>query len=128
MTITRQKDGTISCDSIQGYETLFEVLFEAYNQASAGKGHERHAYGEPFPEQDICTEARTLGLAAPAFQARKKVKEALRLFEMYGAEEAIPDLLGAINYIAAMVIVMRRHRDQEADIETSKPGKTNPDR
>jgi hypothetical protein len=90
------------------YLSLALVLTEAYDEASAGKGRERHAYGEPFEEQDIVTEAVTLGLAAPAFQARKKIKEALRLFERHGSARAIPDLLGAINYAAAIIIAMRQ--------------------
>jgi len=113
MTIIHHGNGSVSCDPIPGYEKLAEVLLAAYQQAGAGKGKERHAYGEdPFHEQDICTEARTLGLAAPAFQARKKIKEALRLYELYGTDEAKPDLLGAINYIAAMIIAMEREANK----------------
>lgn len=90
-----------------GYDSLFKTLVEALEQAQAGKGKERHANGEPFDRQEICAEARKLGLAGPAMQARKKVREALRLLEISGPEAAVQELLGAINYTAAMAIVMR---------------------
>lgn len=95
------------------YITLKEILDEALEQTSEGKGSERHearVYKKIpcFEEQDIVKEAIELGLAAPAYQARKKIKEALRLFDDYGAEAAVPDLLGAISYTAALIIAMRR--------------------
>ena len=90
-----------------GYERLQHVFDAALEQAAGGKGKERHVDGtEPFHEQDICTEAKKLGLAAPAFQARKKIKESLRLLEIKGPNAAAAELLGAINYAAAMVIVI----------------------
>jgi hypothetical protein len=84
------------------YALLQEVLEAAYNQAVYGKGKARHATDEPFEEQPICQIARWVGLGFPAGQAIKKVREATRT-------HSIDDLLGAINYIAAMVIVMREH-------------------
>jgi len=95
-------------EAADGYEMLAWVLQEALDQAQHGKGKERHAEGgKPFHVQDICQEARDLGLAYPIGQARKKAKEALRLT----AGKAIEDLLGAINYLAAAVIVVHEREN-----------------
>jgi len=102
------------------YKGLFNVLMDAYLQASVGKGKERHAEDKPFEDQDICREARDIGLAGPIFQARKKCKEALRLVELGRPDQAVTDLLGAINYIAATVIVIREQRPKVAKAEMPK--------
>ena len=74
----------------------------------AERGKERHAEnGKGFHAQDICQEARDLGLAYPIGQARKKAKETLRL----DPDRAIQDLLGAINYLAAAVIVIEERKE-----------------
>ena len=90
-------------DVIDPYESLQEVLDDALYQASSGKGKERHAkQDEPFDKQKICEITRREGLGYPIGQAIKKAIESQRL----GARG--PDeLLGAINYLAAAVIVMR---------------------
>ena len=95
-----------------GYERLFLTFQDALNQAQSGKGKERHANGQPFDKQDICQEARDLGLAYPIGQARKKAKEVFRLLAMEtdgdrtGAQRAMHEVLGAINYLAAAYIVL----------------------
>ena len=94
----------------EGYESLFRIFQMAMDQAQFGKGRKRHAEdGKPFETQDICREAQDLGLAAPIYQARKKAKEALRL----DPEKAVEDLLGAINYLAAAVIVIEETKERE---------------
>ena len=89
------------------YTSLAIELSGAYNQASSGKGVERHATGEAFKDQLICEETRRIGFGFPLGQARKKIVESLRLLELRGANAAIHELHGAINYIAAACIVMR---------------------
>ena len=90
-----------------GYQPLANVLQAALDQAQAGKGNQRHANGKPFLEQPIITDGRACGLAGPAFQARKKILEALNCpYE----ERAVQDLLGAIVYTAAMVILKEEER------------------
>ena len=85
------------------YESLKNVLDLAFEQASQGKGKERHAEAdEPFERQIICEVTRRAGLGYPLGQAVKKVYESQRL----GGERGIAELLGAINYLAAAVIVM----------------------
>ena len=90
-----------------GYESLAAIFQDALDQAQHGKGKERHATDEPFERQEICDGARKCGLGAMAFQVRKKILEAIRLYETRGLAAAEGDVLGAMNYAAAMLIVMR---------------------
>ena len=86
------------------YGSLAIILDEAFQQAKSGKGHERHASkGESFKDQPICEMARRLGHGGPLYQAVKKI------FVSQGleGERGVHELLGAINYIAAAIIVRR---------------------
>jgi hypothetical protein len=98
-----------------GYEALASVLDQALLQAQAGKGVERHAgRGERFEEQQIVQLGEWMG-GSTAFaigQACKKALESTR-FDV-APERAIAELLGAINYLAAAVLVIRRRAHQEA--------------
>lgn len=91
-------------DVVVGYEPLAEILSEALEQASIGKGARCHANGKPFIEQPIMAGGRECGPGGLAFQARKKILEALNCQD---DARAITDLLGAINYTAAMIILRR---------------------
>jgi hypothetical protein len=91
--------------ALPGYESIAVVLDEALAHAQSGKGRERHASGEPFVEQPIVSICEDLG--SPQFaigQAHKKSREALRL----GRLAARHELLGAINYLAAAILVLDR--------------------
>jgi hypothetical protein len=91
---------------VKGYERLLAVLESAYAQASSGKGKERHASGEPFEDQRICAVNRSLGsIDGAVFQVEKKAHEAARFYRAGKYKEAVHDLLGAINYAAAAVIL-----------------------
>ena len=85
------------------YDSLYKVLLSAYNQASNGKGKERHQLNndEPFENQKICEIARRLSVDYNLGQAVKKIYESKRLTD----ERDIAELYGAINYIAAAIIV-----------------------
>jgi len=87
------------------YASLQHVLDNAFRQASEGKGKERHAEeGEPFEKQQIVEIGRRLQgnpAAGPLFQAVKKIYESGRLDD----EKGIHELYGAINYIAAAIIL-----------------------
>ena len=88
--------------TIPGYERLAMVLQKAYDQAAKGKGKERHANNLPFHEQPMQSMSRLLGTeGGMAFQAIKKIQEARNLPTR---EARVRELLGAINYIAGMVI------------------------
>ena len=85
----------------EGYADLLEVLIGAFEQASAGKGKERHASNLPFIEQPMQTLSDALqDDAGMAFQAMKKIRESRGL----SLDAAIRELHGAINYAAGMVL------------------------
>lgn len=94
-----------------GYEPLANALQEALDQAQHGKGKKCHANGKPFMEQPIMTGGRECGPGGLAFQARKKILEALNCTD---ADRAIEDFLGAINYTAALVLLRREQCAKEA--------------
>ncbi len=93
------------CVANDPYMSLKNILREAHDQASCGKGKERHAKAdENFSDQKICEITRRVGLGYPHGQAIKKIIESQRLPKK---DEAVAELLGAINYIAASIIVRR---------------------
>ena len=95
----------------EGYEPLAAVLQEAIDQAAKGKGKERHQQNDrPFLRQPICEIPRMVGPAGSAYQVMKKTQEAMRL----PADRAIVELLGAINYAAATIIVIRENEAERA--------------
>ena len=94
-------------EEMDEYAALWDVLEEAYSQAAEGKGKLRHSNGAPFLRQPIMNGARECGAGGLAFQARKKILEALNCDDN---ERAIEDLLGAIVYTAAMVLYRREGR------------------
>lgn len=102
--MTKKWGRDYKCGDVAGYESLASTLQAAYNQAAIGKGKVRHAEGKDFEKQDICEELRIFGSISPAlFQARKKIKETLRIMSTNGARA---ELLDAIVYLAAAVIVL----------------------
>lgn len=88
------------------YSDLRRVLDMAFQQASQGKGKERHANGREFDRQPIMELARMHGLGYPTGQAAKKLQEAHTLLRLRGKEAAIQEILGAINYAAAAVLLI----------------------
>lgn len=86
------------------YQPLIDVLLEAVEQASRGKGRERHETDEkPFSEQVSCWIQRE-GFDYARGQAVKKLHESLRL----QPEAATRELLGAINFCAIAIIDLRK--------------------
>lgn len=81
----------------EGYAPLADVLAEALNQAQHGKG-------KPFLRQPIMEIGRMVGTGYQLGQAMKKAQEAMRLPEI---ERKVTELLGAINYLAASVLLLR---------------------
>ena len=93
-----------------GYEALCDIFTQAIRRAAVGKGRERHSKpGLVFEEQMICSEIREEGHGAARFQAKKKITEAKRLPK----EEAILELLDAMVYLAADVIVLQEEIMEE---------------
>lgn len=99
-------------ESTKNYARLIHVLNQAEQQASAGKGKDRHADDQPFEEQPIAWiekyfKSYQLG------QAVKKMHESQRLDK----NAAIKELLGAINYIAARVIFLESEGGDHNEIK-----------
>jgi hypothetical protein len=98
------------------YQKLEKVLTDAMEQASRGKGKERHADDEPFENQKICVINRWIAgspVAGALFQAVKKTVESSRL----SGERAINELRGAINYLAAAIILLEEKTPPESEEE-----------
>lgn len=89
------------------YETLRQVLDDVIVRVSEGKGLERHATNAPFEQQPLLVDARVSGLGGPVYQARKKPREALTLAAAGQYLAATNELLDAIAYNAAGVILLR---------------------
>lgn len=103
--------------SVNGYESLANVLERAYDQATTGKGHERHAQDLPFDQQPM---QKLIDLYGPGFalgQAAKKAQESQRL----PAGRDVAELLGAINYLAGAVIALERGRQPVAGNDNEQP-------
>lgn len=92
---------------VEGYEPLLAVLMEALNQASEGKGKERHANDLPFVEQPIMQICRMVGPGFATGQAMKKLQEAMGMLRRGSRVSAEAELLGAIVYTAAAIIAIR---------------------
>lgn len=104
-----------------GYETLLKVLSDALEQASGGKGAERHGNGLPYSAQPM----QTIGFLLHSsegmlYQVLKKVQEANTQLEnarksgdsektVQAKKFAERELLGAINYLAGAIIYERTH-------------------
>lgn len=93
-----------------GYEMLRDEFVAAVEQASGGKGKERHANDQPFYQQPILVITRLLEghpCAALAYQIIKKTIEAGRLVELRGADAAVAETYGVMNYAGAMAIRLK---------------------
>ena len=96
---------------VPGYETLLKVLTSAYQQASGGKGKERHARGKPFDKQPIMEIGRMVGPGYATGQAMKKLQEANAMVARGDFEKAKAEALGAINYAAAFYMLVQETQD-----------------
>ena len=105
-------------EPVAGYESLAVVLNEALDQASHGKGKERHANGRDFLDQPIMEISRMVGVGYQTGQAMKKTQEAVGMLNRDQKDRAIAELLGAINYLAAAVILIREGEPHEPSRET----------
>lgn len=83
-----------------GYESLGQVLMQAYLQAAEGKGAERHADSKAFDDQPMQLIQQLVGPGFALGQAIKKCQESQRM----DRDAAVRELLGAIVYIAGAII------------------------
>lgn len=96
-------DHDMHANVIDGYQPLFLTLVRALDQSQAGKGKERHANGNPFLGQPIMEIGRMVGHGFNIGQAIKKSQESTKLPTK---ERQVAELLGAINYLAAAVLLI----------------------
>jgi hypothetical protein len=88
---------------VDTYAPLRRVLDLALEQASSGKGAQRHGQGWPFNQQPMMEISRMIGGPAGCFyQAMKKTQEASRM----EPEAAKREILGAINYLAGAYLII----------------------
>lgn len=105
-------------NDVPGYETLKLVLEQAFEQATAGKGAERHARGNPFEEQHMQTISSMLGSdRGMAFQAIKKLTEGLDFTEPDRRER---ELLGVIVYVAGIIVWHRKQSGTSPQVDVYK--------
>lgn len=102
--VTTQPKPVTDDHNVPGYEKLRDVLERAYNQASKGKGAERHGKDLPFHLQPMQQIADMYGIGFMLGQVAKKIEEAQRLPN----DRAINEILGAINYCAGAVIFLEK--------------------
>ncbi|GAH80753.1 unnamed protein product, partial [marine sediment metagenome] len=102
-------------EKIERYEKLTEVFDLAMSRIT-GKGDSMHGDDNPIEKQLICNVTRKLGLAFPLGQCTKKVYESQRLEK----DLAIKELLDAINYLAAAVIVLKEYCKEETNEKRAK--------
>ena len=88
------------------YAALRRVLDAAYEQAANGKGKERHANDKPFTAQPIMEIARMVGPGYQLGQAMKKSAESFGMIQRGQPDRARAEMLGAINYLAACVLLI----------------------
>ena len=88
------------------YSSLKRVLDMAYDQASSGKGKERHANNDSFESQPICQIPRYQG--SIDFVTGQAIKKCLEVTKLPTVDAKVRELLGAINYIAAVLSCYRR--------------------
>lgn len=90
-------------------DPLWQVLQAAHNQATEGKGKERHGGDMPFIEQPIMAIQRMLEgspIDGHLFQVMKKAQEAGRMAKRGDGEAAIRELYGVIVYAAAAAMML----------------------
>lgn len=99
------RDAAVVLDAPE-YDGLARVFARAFNQASNGKGMERHGgAGVPFENQPMTVINAMLGSTDGfIYQAIKKSVESKRL----PSQRAVAELLGAINYLAGAVLALER--------------------
>jgi len=114
-TLRKADSVTLHYGQDDGYEALALVLALAYEQAKDGKGNDRHAAGRPFDKQPICSIPRGMsplaGAGGLAYQVQKKTGEALRMIENGAPHRARFEVLGAINYLAALHLFITSFED-----------------
>ena len=109
---TANSSTSLGFNAATGYKSISSVLQAALDQAQHGKGKERHANGKPFEQQPIMEIGRMVGVGYMTGQAMKKTQESMRLPSI---EQKEKELLGAINYLAAAILLERENANHDAN-------------
>lgn len=102
------------------YGRLNKVFKDAFRQASAGKGKERHADDNAFEDQLICQIARQVGTGFTKGQAIKKIVESTKIRHLKGIDAEIHELHGALNYIAGTIIVLEDAAEKVKEVNNAR--------
>ena len=108
--MTIEKVDTPEQADVPGYETLHEVLMQAYSQAARGKGAIRHNISRTTPYERQRMQLISELIDSPKgmeYQACKKITEGMNL-PTHTAQ--VNELLGAINYLAGIIIFLRKQQ------------------
>lgn len=104
---------------VEGYGELSRVLISAYNQASRGKGKQRHADDKPLMDQPIIAIpvllGGTEGLGGLSYQIIKKSHESIGLTNRRQFTAAKREFLDVIVYAAAAYLHLERLAEAHAD-------------
>ncbi len=89
------------------------VFVDSIQQASAGKGIERHGTVPDFLDQPIFHIAKLTGPQGPLYQVLKKSHEALFCHAngTFTKKEAYTELLGAMVYLGAVTLMFHEDGD-----------------
>ncbi len=85
------------------YSKLWAVFQECIDEMAEGKGHSRHGNHRCIENQGVAERRRAFGPGFTLGQAAKKLEESPRLAGIAKKRE----LIGAINYIAIEVMMMK---------------------
>lgn len=96
----------------EGYDSLADVLFAAFLQASSGKGKTRHANDLPFHKQPMQQTAQLHGIGFITGQVTKKLKEAQGMLDRGDKAAAIHEILGAIVYAAGAAVYVNNNSEE----------------
>lgn len=102
----------VSFQPVEGYDSLAEVLADAYNQAAVGKGDKRHANNLPFHMQPMQQIIKLNGIGFAAGQVSKKVQEAQGMFQRGEYAAGYQEILGAIVYASGINVFITNTVEQ----------------
>ena len=104
---------------IDEYGSLKNEFDNALEQASKGKGKERHAKkDENFEDQVMCAVQRLLidhPVGGLAYQVIKKTIESGRLLNERGVDSAKNEIYGAMNYLGGVSIIYEEQREKDLE-------------
>lgn len=99
--------GQLKQSTADPYYVLRAVFELAVEQASTGKGAERHGNGLNFVDQPMLQISRMLRTPAGClYQVMKKAQEAQGMLNNGNPEAAKREILGAINYLAGAYLII----------------------